>query len=114
MEEIPQSVYVNVLEADLLEDITEAWNATANPDWVRKPMDTYLGGNAAWSFAKVNERIMAFPMAERAANNAKLLFVRQDWLDKVGMKIPETLDDVKDVALAFKKQTWERVTRHLD
>jgi len=103
MEEIPQTVYVNMLAADLLEDITDAWESAADPTWVKEPLDSYLDGNAAWSYAKVDGRIMAFPMAERAANNAKLLFVRQDWLDELGLDIPETLDDVREVALAFKE-----------
>jgi putative aldouronate transport system substrate-binding protein len=46
---------------------------------------------------------MAFPMAERAANNAKLLFARQDWLDQLGLQMPETLEELKAVALAFKE-----------
>jgi putative aldouronate transport system substrate-binding protein len=103
MEEIPQTVYVNMLEADMLEDITDAWDAAANPTWMKKPVDSYLDGNAAWSYAKVDGRIMAFPMAERAANNAKLLFARQDWLDQLDLSMPETLDEVKEVALAFKE-----------
>jgi putative aldouronate transport system substrate-binding protein len=103
MEEIPQTTYVQMLEADSLEDITDAWAATASADWLKKPMDSYLDGKAAWSYAKAKGRIKAFPMAERAANNAKLLFVRQDWLDKLGLKVPEVLDDVKAVAQAFQK-----------
>jgi len=102
MEEIPQSTYVQMLEAASLEDITDAWNASASADWLKKPMDTYLDGKAAWSYAKVNGRVMAFPMAERAANNAKLLFARQDWLDKLSLKMPGTLDELKTVALAIK------------
>jgi putative aldouronate transport system substrate-binding protein len=102
MEEIPQATYVQMLEANSLADITDAWNASANADWMKKPMDTYLDGKAAWSYAKVNGKIMAFPMAERAANNAKVLHARQDWLDKLGLKMPTTLDEVKTVALAFK------------
>ena len=102
MEEIPQSAYVQMLEAGSLADITDAWNASANADWMKKPLETYLDGKAAWSYSKVNDRIMAFPMAERAANNAKVLHIRQDWLDKLSLKAPETLDDVKAVALAFK------------
>ncbi|MEP7359686.1 MAG: hypothetical protein ABI847_20710, partial [Anaerolineales bacterium] len=103
MEEIPQSAYVQMLEAGSLADITDAWNASANAEWMKKPLETYLDGKAAWSYAKVNDRIMAFPMAERAANNAKVLHVRQDWLDKLSLKVPETLDEVKAVALAFKE-----------
>jgi len=102
MEEIPQATYVQMLEADSLEDITDAWDSKASADWLKKPMDSYLDGKAAWSYTKVNGRIMGFPMAERAANNAKVLFARQDWLDKLGLKMPTTLDEVKAVALAFK------------
>jgi putative aldouronate transport system substrate-binding protein len=102
MEEIPLATYVNFIEADTLEDFTETFESTANPEWVKGPLDNYLSGEEAWSYCKVNGRIMGFPVAERAANNAKLLFARQDWLDAVGMDMPETLDDVAEVGLAFK------------
>jgi len=102
MEDLPQSTYVQMLEAKSLADITDAWNASASADWLKKPMDTYLDGKAAWSYAKVGGKIMAFPVAERAANNAKVLIARQDWLDKLSLKMPTTLDEVKSVALAFK------------
>jgi putative aldouronate transport system substrate-binding protein len=103
IEEIPQATYVQMLEADSLEDITDAWNASASPEWLKKPVDSFIDGKMGWAYTKVKGRIMAFPMAERACNNAKLLWVRQDWLDKVGLKMPETLDDVKTVAQAFQK-----------
>src|SRR5258708_2204108 len=101
-EGLPQSTYVRMLEANSLADITDAWNASASADWLKKPMDPYLDGKAAWSYAKVGGKIMAFPVAERAANNAKVLIARQDWLDKLGLKRPTNLDEVETVALAFK------------
>ena len=30
-----------------------------------------------------------------------LIIFRQDWLDKLGLKYPETLDDMKNVLIAF-------------
>ena len=47
MEEIPQSAYVQMLEANSLADITDAWNTSANADWLKKPLDTYLDGKSA-------------------------------------------------------------------
>ena len=47
IEEIPQATYVQMLEADSLEDITDAWNASASPEWLKKPVDTFIDGKMA-------------------------------------------------------------------
>lgn len=36
--------------------------------------------------------------------NTNGLLIRQDWLDKLGMKMPETVDELHDVLKAFKEQ----------
>jgi ABC-type glycerol-3-phosphate transport system substrate-binding protein len=33
-----------------------------------------------------------------------MLLIRQDWLDKLGLKVPETIDDLYNVAKAFKER----------
>lgn len=101
LETVPLNIYVKMLQANMLEDITDVWNATAEEKWVKQPLE--YGGGVGWSYAKVKGRIMGMPYVERAAQNDKLLWYREDWLEKVGMNVPKTMDDLAKVAKAFVK-----------
>jgi putative aldouronate transport system substrate-binding protein len=48
---------------------------------------------------KLNGKLVTIPARSYAPSN--LLFVREDWLQKLGLKIPTTIDEVKQVAIAF-------------
>jgi putative aldouronate transport system substrate-binding protein len=39
--------------------------------------------------------------AGREGYNTGFLWIRQDWLDKLGLKVPQTIAELEDVALAF-------------
>jgi putative aldouronate transport system substrate-binding protein len=101
METVPGPVYVKMLEANMLEDITDVYEAEADPELVKKPLQ--FGGGLAWSYSEVNGRKMGFPQVERAYQNEKLLWIRQDWLEKLGLTPPRTLDELAAVAKAFVK-----------
>jgi ABC-type sugar transport system, periplasmic component len=45
--------------------------------------------------------------ARRASATKNNLFIRKDWLDKLGMEIPTTTDELYDVLLAFKDNNPE-------
>ena len=52
--------------------------------------------------AEVNGRKMGLPYIEQAAQNDKVLtWIRQDWLDAVGMSAPTTVEELHAVATAF-------------
>src|SRR5579885_2108431 len=101
LEDVPLTIYVKMLQAKMLEDITDVWNAVADDTWVKKPLE--YGGGVGWAYAEVNGRKMGIPHVERAAQNDKLLWYREDWLEKVGMDVPKTMDDLAKVAKAFVK-----------
>ncbi len=101
LEDVPLTIYVKMLQANMLQDITDVWNATADPTWVKNPLE--YGGHVGWAYAEVNGRKMGIPHTERAAQNDKLLWYREDWLQKVGMDVPKTMDDLAKVAKAFVK-----------
>lgn len=101
LETVPLSIFATMLEADLVEDITEAYERVADPTWVKEPLAR--DNNAAWKYAEVNGRKMGLPTVATAAQNDKLLWIRKDWLEKVDMAPPTTLDELAQVALAFKQ-----------
>ena len=43
----------------------------------------------------------ALPLPNDIGDGASMVFIRKDWLDKLNMAVPETLDDLLDVAQAF-------------
>ena len=54
--------------------------------------------------------IYFFPrlLLEATTRNFSGFIIRQDWLDKVGMKIPDTTDELYEVLKAFKKEDPNR------
>lgn len=53
--------------------------------------------------AKVDGKLYAIPTTAISFSGSSLMF-RQDWLDKVGMKAPTTLDELVAVLKAFKEK----------
>lgn len=86
-----------LLEADLLEDITDAWEANASP-LLRAALDA---NPFAWDYVRHNGRIYGVPVIENAAQNDMVMWIRQDWLDQVGMSVPTTVEEFEAVAQAF-------------
>ncbi|MCY4526508.1 MAG: hypothetical protein OXB89_07850, partial [Anaerolineaceae bacterium] len=101
METVPLQVYSDLLENDLLEDITDVYEEVAHPLWLKEAMS--FSDGIAWRLAEVNGRKMGLPYIEQAAQNDKLLWIRQDWLDSVGMSAPTTIEELHAVATAFKE-----------
>lgn len=46
---------------------------------------------------------MAFPETN-ISDGPNLLWVRKDWMEKLGLSAPETIDDVKHIALTFAEE----------
>ncbi|MDI4647837.1 extracellular solute-binding protein [Cohnella hashimotonis] len=51
-----------------------------------------------------NGRIMALPIPSFGPNGSPVMYVRQDWLDKLGLKAPTTIDELEKVLDAFTNQ----------
>lgn len=99
MEAVPLTSFVTMLEAGLVEDITEVFERVASE---RVKQNLAWNNNYPWIYAQVDGRKMGLPFVEKIAQNDKLLWFRKDWLDKVGMAPPKTLDELGKVAAAFK------------
>lgn len=55
---------------------------------------------AAWDAVSVNGKILAIP--QPSSNSNSTLYVRQDWLDKLGLQAPKTSDELMTVLKAFR------------
>lgn len=59
------------------------------------------GMPSALDAGTINGELLGFPIIPSAYNSTESLWIRQDWLDQVGMEAPKTLDEMKEVARAF-------------
>jgi putative aldouronate transport system substrate-binding protein len=99
MTEIPGDAYAQLLEADMLEDITEVWESTASPRL--KELKGYPDSHW-WDYCRYQGKLVAIPgFWGPLVSGSDLLWVRKDWLDQVGMEFPQTLDETAAVAKAF-------------
>lgn len=90
-----------MVEADQLEDLTSIYENYATP----LLKETYASSQGkALEMATFNGKLMAIPNQVPTADFVPLLWIRQDWLDKLGLKQPQTLDELGEVAKAFIEQ----------
>lgn len=98
LETVPMTVFIKMVEADLLEDLTELYPMYASQSW----QDTWAGfGELPWTWSRVNDRIYGLPRVEDLAHNDTVLWYRADWFDELGLAVPTTLDELHEVAKAI-------------
>ncbi|MBQ8093805.1 MAG: extracellular solute-binding protein [Clostridia bacterium] len=61
----------------------------------------YVGTD--WVFMTVDDEILGVP-SELSVPSSHVVFVRKDWLDKLGLDVPVTLDEFTNVMRAFTTQ----------
>jgi putative aldouronate transport system substrate-binding protein len=88
-------------EAGAIEDLTPYIQVYANQDLLAAYKET---GNLVLEAATIDGRIMGIPNVQPQADAPIMVWVRQDWLDKLGLQGPETVDDLEAIARAFIEQ----------
>lgn len=63
----------------------------------------YLTENypAAWSYSRYDDANWGLPNLNYGNDNPRVHLYRKDWLDKLGLDVPETLEEQHDVLYAF-------------
>ncbi|SFD77354.1 putative aldouronate transport system substrate-binding protein [Paenibacillus catalpae] len=87
-------------EAGQLEDLTQVVQDYGS-DLTKEMIDR---GTNAKSAATYDGKLLAIPPAEDYLGGAPLLFVRTDWLQKLNLPEPKTMDDFIKIAEAFTTQ----------
>jgi putative aldouronate transport system substrate-binding protein len=102
--DLPDAMVVNLaqftqmVKNDQLADLTDVYNQYASPV-IKQVADSSKGrGIKAASF---NGKIMAIPALTVPDDGYQLLWIRKDWLDKLGLAVPTTMDEIEKVAQAF-------------
>lgn len=89
-----------LVEKDLIADLTEAYeNCTS--EGIRAMYDSY--DNSALDAAMIDGRLMALP-EPNFVDGPNFLWLRRDWMDKLGLEPPETVEDAERIVRAFLKE----------
>lgn len=106
-QDMPDVLVVGNNDPQLLADLIESGNFRevntlfeqyANDKW-KKAMEIDPG---VWNpYIRDGEK-MGIPVLDYAYNNDYVLWVRQDWLDKLNLQAPKTIEELEKVMEAFK------------
>lgn len=95
------SIFKRLVDADLVEDLTEAYDAYGSPFL----KETLEGDNGLIkNGATIDGKLLAVGLPEGFNNNYSLAYIRKDWLDNLGLPIPSTFEELEATALAFVTQ----------
>lgn len=92
------SDYANFAATGVIADITDAFEMYAS-DELKEYVN--VDGGKVMDSLKIDGRLYGLPRMSNAYDSAALMFIRQDWLDKLNLEMPTTMDELKTVAHAF-------------
>lgn len=84
-------------EAGLIEDLTESYNNCIS-DKVKDMYESY--GDSLKDMVTYDGKIMALPETN-ITDGPNLVWLRKDWMDKLGLSGPRTIDDVVNIVKHF-------------
>lgn len=102
--ELPDFLAVNavqlkqLVESDMIEDMTELYEKYASP--LTKDLLSQEG-NGPFDAATFDGKLMAIPQVEPSIERSMFIWIRTDWLDKLGLQPPKTMADVLAISKAF-------------
>ncbi len=98
--QVSASQLQTLVEAEMLCDLTQVFDEYAS-DLTKSLM--YGDGGLAIGSATFDGKLYALPYVTANFYEPSLLWVRQDWLDNLGLAVPTTIEEVLAVAKAFKE-----------
>lgn len=113
--EIPDIVRVNaeqlrVLSNEgLVQDLTGVYNSYATP-LTRKVLGEE--GSGPFDTATIDGKLMAIPETTSSIEGAMFLWIRTDWLERLGLAAPQTMDDVLAISKAFTEDDPDGNGKH--
>lgn len=94
---------VQAARADLLADLWPAFNEYSSKQ-VKQIVETTAdesGEYRAVNNATVDDKFVALPNITVDTDGVHVYFIRQDWLDELGLEVPKTYDELEAAAKAF-------------
>ncbi len=105
--DLPDVVLVNpsqlkqLVDSDMVEDMTQYYN-----DYASEQLKKYMTeeGTGIIDSVTFDGKMMAVPETVAFNEAAQYLWIRNDWLKKLNLQAPKTMDDVLKIAEAFTTQ----------
>ncbi|MFD2330597.1 extracellular solute-binding protein [Cohnella sp. GCM10020058] len=97
---VDRQQFRELTQAGELADLTQTYGEYAST--LVKSIYDATGGKALQE-ASIDGRLYGLPNVAIEADAPSYLWVRQDWLDKLGLAAPKTLDDIARIAKAFRQ-----------
>lgn len=102
--DLPDAMVVNAAQfmtmckSDQLADLTDVYE-----EYISEAARGIYEKNdgAALKAATYNGKLMAIPSVTTTGDGYHTMWIRKDWLDELGLPVPQTLDEVEATALAF-------------
>lgn len=113
--DIPDVVKVNaqqlrqLAEAGLIQDLTEAYEQYATPFTKRILAQE---GPGPFEAATIGGRLMGIPETLSSIEGAEFLWIRTDWLDRLGLEPPRTMEELLAISKAFTENDPDGNGRH--
>lgn len=103
---VDNSQFKQLLEADQLLDLTEVYDKYMNEEYKEAAKnDPYM-----LSTSMFDGKLMAIAQAPtNPSSNSHVLWIRDDWLSKLNLEPPKTMDDVIRIAEAFAENDLDGV-----
>lgn len=105
--DLPDVLIVNrtqlkqLAESDMVADMSDLYETYAS-DLTREVYNSE--GPGILASATFDGRLMAVPYADASVESTQYLWLRQDWLDKLKLEAPKTMQDLRKIATAFTTQ----------
>lgn len=95
---VDEPMFRQLVEYDQIEDLTDVYDKYAST----LMKEIYASSEkSVLENATINGKLMALPNISIQADSVSMLWVRQDWLDRLGLAPPHTMEDVIEIAKAF-------------
>lgn len=105
--DLPDVIPVNatqlkqLADSGQIEDMTALYNKYASP-MTKEVMSQE--GTSPFDAATFNGKLMAIPQLEASIERAMFIWIRTDWLQKLGLQPPKTMADVLMISKAFAEK----------
>lgn len=95
---VGETEFKKLIKSDLIEDLTPYYDTYVS-DTIKSNIDMTDG--KALEYASVDGKLYGLPNVLVEADSFNLMWIRQDWLDELGLEAPKTIEEVETVAKAF-------------
>ena len=95
---VSKDMFYVLAENEVLADLSDALENYKEKNLLQNALDMW---NGILDTGMYEGKLLGFPQSENSFNSTDVLWIRQDWLDKVNMEAPKTIDDLCAVGKAF-------------